>query len=177
MGIQWGAGGDTPAAELAAEGTLDPSWAIRRARACLDAGAELVMVESEGGCGLQSHGWMGAAVACRAVPAGRHRCRSFWSTALAASSTTQPAAAPHACHELHPTTRPAGITEDVAGGRGSWRTDAVLQLVQALGQERLMFEAADPAAFSWCGAGRVRSTHPRALRSSWRGRLSERVRP
>lgn len=29
----------------------------------------------------------------------------------------------------------------------------VLQLVQALGQERLMFEAADPHAFAWCGAG------------------------
>ena len=48
VGIQWGAGGDTPAAELAAEGTLDAAWAIRCARACLDAGAQLVMVESEG---------------------------------------------------------------------------------------------------------------------------------
>ena len=48
MGIQFGAGGDSAVAELAAEGTLDASWAIRRARACLDAGAPIVMVESEG---------------------------------------------------------------------------------------------------------------------------------
>jgi phosphosulfolactate synthase (CoM biosynthesis protein A) len=39
----------------------------------------------------------------------------------------------------------AGITEDVA----SWRTEVVSQLVDALGQERLMFEAADPKVFSW----------------------------
>lgn len=48
VGIQFGAGGDSSAAELAAEGTLDVSWAIRRARRCLEAGAEMVMIESEG---------------------------------------------------------------------------------------------------------------------------------
>ena len=48
VGIQFGAGGDTAASELAAEGTVDASWAIRRARRCLEAGAELIMVESEG---------------------------------------------------------------------------------------------------------------------------------
>lgn len=53
VGIQWGAGGDTPAAGLAAEGTVDASWAIRRARACLEAGATMVMVESEGARGAQ----------------------------------------------------------------------------------------------------------------------------
>jgi len=42
---------------------------------------------------------------------------------------------------------PTGITEDVA----SWRTDVVSRLVDALGHERLMFEAADPNVFSWCG--------------------------
>jgi hypothetical protein len=51
VGIQFGAGGDTSAAELASEGTMDVSWAIRRARRCLEAGAELIMIESEGGAG------------------------------------------------------------------------------------------------------------------------------
>jgi len=31
----------------------------------------------------------------------------------------------------------------------SWRTDVVLQMVDALGADRLMFEAADPPVFSW----------------------------
>lgn len=48
VGIQFGAGGDSAVAELAAAGTVDASWAIRRAQACLDAGAAIVMVESEG---------------------------------------------------------------------------------------------------------------------------------
>jgi phosphosulfolactate synthase (CoM biosynthesis protein A) len=53
VGVQFGAGGDTPAAQLAKEGTLDASWAVRRARRCLEAGAELIMIESEGeGLGL-----------------------------------------------------------------------------------------------------------------------------
>ena len=48
VGIQFGAGGATAAAELAAEGTRDPEWAVRQARRFLDAGAYMVMVESEG---------------------------------------------------------------------------------------------------------------------------------
>jgi phosphosulfolactate synthase (CoM biosynthesis protein A) len=48
LGIQFGAGGATPAAELAAEGTRDAQWVIERARACLDAGAHIIMIESEG---------------------------------------------------------------------------------------------------------------------------------
>ncbi|WP_046472133.1 phosphosulfolactate synthase [Allosalinactinospora lopnorensis] len=48
VGIQFGAGGDTPAAELAAEGTKDAGDLIARAEAGLDAGAEIIMVESEG---------------------------------------------------------------------------------------------------------------------------------
>ncbi|KAL4429636.1 hypothetical protein ABPG77_008685 [Micractinium sp. CCAP 211/92] len=78
VGIQFGAGGDSSPAELRAEGTIDVSWAIHRAQRCLQAGAPLVMIESE------------------------------------------------------------GITEDV----DSWRTDVVSRLVDALGTEQLMFEAA-----------------------------------
>ena len=48
VGIQFGAGGATAAGELAAEGTRDPGWAIQQARRLLDAGAEMIMVESEG---------------------------------------------------------------------------------------------------------------------------------
>jgi len=48
VGIQFGAGGATPAAELAAEGTRDPEWGIRQARRFMDAGAYMIMVESEG---------------------------------------------------------------------------------------------------------------------------------
>jgi len=48
VGIQFGAGGATAAAELVAEGTRDPSWAIAQARRFLDAGAEIIMMESEG---------------------------------------------------------------------------------------------------------------------------------
>src|SRR5207253_8922851 len=48
VGIQFGAGGASASAELEAEGTRDPQWAIEQARRCLDAGAYLVMIESEG---------------------------------------------------------------------------------------------------------------------------------
>jgi phosphosulfolactate synthase (CoM biosynthesis protein A) len=48
VGIQFGAGGATKAAELSAEGTRDPSLAIDQARRFLDAGAAVVMIESEG---------------------------------------------------------------------------------------------------------------------------------
>jgi phosphosulfolactate synthase (CoM biosynthesis protein A) len=48
VGIQFGAGGATAAAELAEEGTRDPEGAIRLARRYLDAGAHLIMIESEG---------------------------------------------------------------------------------------------------------------------------------
>ncbi len=85
LGIQFGAGGATPAAELAAEGTRGAGWVIGRARACLDAGASMIMIESE------------------------------------------------------------GITENVA----AWRTDVVARIIDELGLERIMFEAADPAVFEW----------------------------
>lgn len=48
LGIQFGAGGATAAAELAAEGVRDAGWVTSRARACLEAGAEIIMIESEG---------------------------------------------------------------------------------------------------------------------------------
>ncbi len=48
VGIQFGAGGATAAAELRAEGTRDPNWAVAQAKRFLEAGAEIIMVESEG---------------------------------------------------------------------------------------------------------------------------------
>jgi phosphosulfolactate synthase (CoM biosynthesis protein A) len=48
VGIQFGAGGATGAAELQAEGTRHPDWAIAQAKRFLDAGAHIIMVESEG---------------------------------------------------------------------------------------------------------------------------------
>lgn len=48
VGIQFGAGGASAAAELESEGTGDPLWAIRQAKRHLDAGAYMIMVESEG---------------------------------------------------------------------------------------------------------------------------------
>jgi phosphosulfolactate synthase (CoM biosynthesis protein A) len=38
-----------------------------------------------------------------------------------------------------------GITENVR----TWRTDAAMRIVNALGLEHVMFEAADPAVFAW----------------------------
>ncbi len=48
LGIQFGAGGATPAAELEAEGTRDVRWLVAQARRHLDAGAYMIMIESEG---------------------------------------------------------------------------------------------------------------------------------
>jgi phosphosulfolactate synthase (CoM biosynthesis protein A) len=85
VGIQFGAGGATSAKALEAEGTMDPGWAILQARRFLDAGAYMIMVESE------------------------------------------------------------GITESVQ----QWRTDVPAKFVNALGLEKVMFEAADPEVFAW----------------------------
>ena len=38
-----------------------------------------------------------------------------------------------------------GITENVR----EWRTDIVARMIDALGLEHVMFEAADPAVFAW----------------------------
>src|SRR5260370_26500570 len=48
VGVQFGAGGATAASELEAEGTRDPNWAVAQAKRFLDAGAEVIMIESEG---------------------------------------------------------------------------------------------------------------------------------
>src|SRR6266436_76919 len=48
VGIQFGAGGATSAGELETEGTRDPAWAIYQMKRLLEAGAEMIMVESEG---------------------------------------------------------------------------------------------------------------------------------
>ena len=85
VGIQFGAGGASSIAELEAEGTKDTGWATALMKRHLSAGAEMIMVESE------------------------------------------------------------GITESVS----QWRTDVVARMVFEVGLERLMFEAADPAVFTW----------------------------
>jgi phosphosulfolactate synthase (CoM biosynthesis protein A) len=85
VGIQFGAGGASAAGELAAEGMRDVGRAIAQARRFLDAGASMIMIESE------------------------------------------------------------GITECVE----PWRTDVPAQFANAVGLERLMFEAADPDVFGW----------------------------
>lgn len=48
VGIQFGAGGASAVAELEAEGTKDVGWAINLMKRLLDAGAKMIMVESEG---------------------------------------------------------------------------------------------------------------------------------
>ncbi|MFZ5468010.1 MAG: phosphosulfolactate synthase [Myxococcota bacterium] len=48
VGIQFGAGGATTTAELETEGTKDVGWAVRLARRHLEAGAAMIMIESEG---------------------------------------------------------------------------------------------------------------------------------
>jgi phosphosulfolactate synthase (CoM biosynthesis protein A) len=48
LGIQFGAGGSTSAEELEAEGTKDVGWLIAQAERAFDAGADIIMIESEG---------------------------------------------------------------------------------------------------------------------------------
>ncbi len=48
VGIQFGAGGASAVEELEAEGTSDPDLAILRAKKHIDAGAYMIMIESEG---------------------------------------------------------------------------------------------------------------------------------
>jgi phosphosulfolactate synthase (CoM biosynthesis protein A) len=85
VGIQFGAGGASAAEELEAEGTRDPEWAILQAKRFLEAGAYMIMIESE------------------------------------------------------------GITENVK----VWRTDVPAKIVNALGLDKVMFEAAEPEVFAW----------------------------
>jgi phosphosulfolactate synthase (CoM biosynthesis protein A) len=85
VGIQFGAGGASAAEELEAEGTRDPEWAILQAKRLLEAGAHMIMIESE------------------------------------------------------------GITENVK----VWRTEVPAKMVNALGLDKVMFEAAEPEVFAW----------------------------
>jgi phosphosulfolactate synthase (CoM biosynthesis protein A) len=85
VGIQFGAGGASTAEALEAEGAIDPEWAIQQAQRFLDAGAYMIMIESE------------------------------------------------------------GITESVK----QWRTEIPAKIVNKLGLEKVMFEAADPDVFAW----------------------------
>ncbi|HLH94905.1 MAG TPA: phosphosulfolactate synthase [Xanthobacteraceae bacterium] len=48
LGIQFGAGGASAAEELEAEGTKDVDWLIAQAERVIAAGAEVIMIESEG---------------------------------------------------------------------------------------------------------------------------------
>ena len=48
IGVQFGTGGATNAEELETEGPRDPDSVIQQAKRLLDAGAEVIMVESEG---------------------------------------------------------------------------------------------------------------------------------
>lgn len=48
VGIQFGAGGAMATEALEAEGIIDPDWAIQQAKQHLEAGAYMIMVESEG---------------------------------------------------------------------------------------------------------------------------------
>jgi phosphosulfolactate synthase (CoM biosynthesis protein A) len=85
VGIQFGAGGASAIAELEAEGTRDVEWTIAQAKRFLEAGAYLIMIESE------------------------------------------------------------GITENTR----TWRTDVAASIINALGLDKIMFEAADPEVFAW----------------------------
>src|SRR5438477_6564168 len=48
VGIQFGAGGASASEELEAEGTRDVEWAIGQAKRFLEAGAYMIMIESDG---------------------------------------------------------------------------------------------------------------------------------
>ncbi|ASK64528.1 phosphosulfolactate synthase [Brachybacterium avium] len=85
LGIQIGSGGDSGEAELAAEGAKDVGDLIERANRTLEAGADIVMIESE------------------------------------------------------------GITENVT----DWNTSAVASIINGVGLENVMFEAADGPVFEW----------------------------
>ncbi|HET7569855.1 MAG TPA: phosphosulfolactate synthase [Gammaproteobacteria bacterium] len=85
LGIQFGSGGDSTEAELAAETKKDVGDLVDRAKRALDAGADIIMIESE------------------------------------------------------------GITENVV----EWNTSAAASIINGLGLEHVMFEAADPLVFEW----------------------------
>ena len=85
LGLQIGSGGDSSEAELAAEAKKDIGDLVDRGKKALDAGASIIMIESE------------------------------------------------------------GITENVA----EWDTGAAASIINGLGLENVMFEAADGPVFEW----------------------------
>lgn len=85
LGIQFGSGGDSTEAELAAEGKKDTGDLVNRVKRVLDAGADIVMIESE------------------------------------------------------------GITENVV----QWNTAPAAAVINGVGAQHVMFEAADPPVFEW----------------------------
>jgi phosphosulfolactate synthase (CoM biosynthesis protein A) len=85
VGIQFGAGGTSSAAELERAGTGSVPAALAKARRALESGADMIVLESE------------------------------------------------------------GVTESVT----AWRTDVPAAFADAIGLEKLMFEAAEPAVFEW----------------------------
>ena len=85
VGIQFGAGGASVPEALESAGAGDVGWMVERGRRLLDAGADMLMIESE------------------------------------------------------------GVTERVHARR----TDVPARVVETLGLERVMFEAADPDVFGW----------------------------
>lgn len=85
LGIQFGSGGDSTEAELAADSKKDVGDLINRAELALEAGADIIMIESE------------------------------------------------------------GITENVP----EWNTGPVASIINGVGLEKVMFEAADPQVFEW----------------------------
>lgn len=48
VGVQFGAGGTSTAAALESAGTMSVSWAMMRAKQALEAGADMIVLESEG---------------------------------------------------------------------------------------------------------------------------------
>ncbi|HEX7370803.1 MAG TPA: phosphosulfolactate synthase [Rhodanobacteraceae bacterium] len=85
LGVQFGSGGDSGEAELAAEGKKDTGDLVKRVKRVLDAGADIVMIESE------------------------------------------------------------GITENVV----KWNTAPAAAVINGVGTEHVMFEAADPPVYEW----------------------------
>jgi phosphosulfolactate synthase (CoM biosynthesis protein A) len=91
IGIQFGAGGASTPEELDAEGTRDLDWVIAQARRFLDAGAYLIMIESEGiteacapggpTCPQSSRRRWGSRSSCLRPPT--HRCSSGTSSTSA----------------------------------------------------------------------------------------------
>jgi phosphosulfolactate synthase (CoM biosynthesis protein A) len=85
VSLQFGAGGTSTCEQLEKAGMRPVEWVVKQAKQYIDAGAYMIMIESE------------------------------------------------------------GLTESVT----EWRTDLVAKIIDGLGLEKTMFEAADPQVFTW----------------------------